>query len=325
MKNGNPTIFYKPNIGNTPGGVILYTSGIYCIENIVNKKKYIGQSIDLENRKYEHFWMLKGNNHDNRHLQNSYNKYGENNFKFRVLLYCEPFELTKYEQIFVDYYTPELLYNVRLECVDSNQGIAFSEEAKEKMSKAKHGENHPMYGKHRSEETKRKISEAQKGKHPSKETRKKMSEAKLGENHPNYGKHCSEEAKKKMSEANSGKHHSEETRKKMSEAKLGKNHPMYGKHHSKEARKKMSEARRGKHPSEETRKKLSKIFSSEKGNNSKLMENQVFEILDLYYNKNKTQIDIAKIFLVNNATISYIVKGKIWESCYKEFMENSEK
>jgi len=272
--------------------------GIYCIENLKNGKKYIGQTVNLERRKHEHFWMLEGNNHDNGHLQNSYNKYGKNNFKFRVLLYCEPFELTKYEQIFVDYYTPKLLYNVRLECVNSNQGITLSEETKRKMSKAHKREN-------LSKETKRKMSEAKCGKHPSEETRKKMSEA----------------GKKR-------KPISEETRKKLSRAKLGKKSPMYGKHHSEETIRKMSEAKLGKkspmygkHLSNETKEKMSKAKHGESHPNSKLTENQVFEILDLYYNKSKTQTDIAKNFPVNDRTISKIVKGKRWELCYKKFTE----
>lgn len=76
-------------------------------------------------------------------------------------------------------------------------------------------------GKHTSEETKKKNSEAHKGKptwnkgkHLSAETRKKLSEA-------NKGKSLSEETRKKLSEANKGKHLSEETRKKMSESKKG--------------------------------------------------------------------------------------------------------
>ncbi len=83
------------------------------------------------------------------------------------------------------------------------------------------------------------------GKHHSEETKKKISEAKKGENHPFYGKHFSEETKRKMSEAqkgkdnigcfkkglipwNKGKMHTKETRKKMSgaqEERGGEKHP----------------------------------------------------------------------------------------------------
>lgn len=62
---------------------------------------------------------------------------------------------------------------------------------KENLSEAHKGENNPMYGKHHTEETKNKISEAKKGKY-------------CGENNHNYGKHHSEETKQKISEANKG-------------------------------------------------------------------------------------------------------------------------
>ena len=51
------------------------------------------------------------------------------------------------------------------------------------------GNNNPLYGKHRSVDTKHKISEAKKG-----------------ENNPFYGKHHTEETRIKMSEAKKGKH-----------------------------------------------------------------------------------------------------------------------
>lgn len=163
-------------------------SGIYCIINKINNKMYIGQTGDLQKRKREHFSYLRGDYHDNTHLQNSYNKYGKKAFIFKIILYCEPFELTRYEQMFVNYYTPEILYNTRLECVDSNLGVRWSEEIKRKMSKGRgdmSGENNPFYGKHHTEEAKRKISKALSGKKghiQSEETRRKISEAQSGEN-----------------------------------------------------------------------------------------------------------------------------------------------
>ena len=83
-------------------------------------------------------------------------------------------------------------------------------------------------GKHLSAETRKKMSEALKGKkcyifgkHLSEETRLKISESKKGENNYWFGKHHSEETRKKMSESKNGKPKSAETRKKMSEVKKG--------------------------------------------------------------------------------------------------------
>ena len=68
----------------------------------------------------------------------------------------------------------------------------ITQERRDKISKAskerlKNPENHPMYRKHHTEESRRKISESIRG-----------------EKHPNYGKHLSEETRKKISEANIG-------------------------------------------------------------------------------------------------------------------------
>ena len=85
------------------------------------------------------------------------------------------------------------------------------------------------------------IAKAKKGKHHSEESKKKNSEAHKGENNPNYGKHLSEEQKKKLSEINKGKRLTDETRKKMREAHKGKQF-------SEEHKNKLSEARKGKTP-----------------------------------------------------------------------------
>jgi len=67
-------------------------------------------------------------------------------------------------------------------------------ETRRKMHEARLGEKHPMFGKHLSEEHRRKIGEAQKGKIISEEFRQKMSEL-------HKGKIISKETREKMREA----------------------------------------------------------------------------------------------------------------------------
>ena len=76
--------------------------------------------------------------------------------------------------------------------------IPVSEETRRKISEANSGENNPMYGRHFSEEQKKKMSEALKGRILSEETKNMISKARVG-------KHHSEETRKKLSKANKGK------------------------------------------------------------------------------------------------------------------------
>ena len=46
---------------------------------------------------------------------------------------------------------------------EANKGKKHSEETKEKMSEANKGKNNPMYGKHHSEEARERMSKARKG------------------------------------------------------------------------------------------------------------------------------------------------------------------
>jgi group I intron endonuclease len=59
--------------------------GIYCIENIVNSKKYYGSSMNIEKRLKSHLGGLRKGHHINVFLQRSYNKYGEDNFSFYLV------------------------------------------------------------------------------------------------------------------------------------------------------------------------------------------------------------------------------------------------
>ena len=104
-------------------------------------------------------------------------------------------------------------------------------EASERMM----GENNPFYGKHHTEETKKFLSERV----FSKETRKRMSEAKKG-------KKLSKEHSQKIALGNTGKRRTEEVKKKMSAGKMGEKNPFFGKKHTEEYKRGLSEARTGK-------------------------------------------------------------------------------
>lgn len=86
------------------------TSGIYKIINLVNKKFYIGSTNNLYKRKNEHFGQLKRGCHCNSYLQKSFNKYKEENFKFKIIANCKNENLLRFEQFFIDKLEPD--YNI---------------------------------------------------------------------------------------------------------------------------------------------------------------------------------------------------------------------
>ena len=148
------------------------TTGIYKIINKSNGKVYIGQSVDVENRIKNHKGDLRRNHHHNEHLQNSFNKYGEESFEFSLIKSCKARYLDRFEKLHIylnKSMNPKYGYNK-----DSGGSVQkeVSEETKEKMREAKKGKRF-------SEEHKMKISEAHKGKKHSSETKRKMSKAKI--------------------------------------------------------------------------------------------------------------------------------------------------
>ena len=109
--------------------------GIYKIENLIDKKIYIGSSVNLRNREYKHFWMLNKNKHDNQHLQNSFNKFGENSFKFEILEECDEQSLIERENHYINQNksnNQEFGYNMAL--VNEFRRNTYNDEVKRKIS-----------------------------------------------------------------------------------------------------------------------------------------------------------------------------------------------
>lgn len=163
-------------------------TGIYKIENLVNGKVYIGQSINVANRWRVHRYDLRNNRRVGSHLQNAWNKYGEENFKFEIIEECSSTELNEREIYWIEYYKNTGVYNL----TDGGEGIKNpSVETRYKMRMAK-------LGKPLSDITKKRISASNKGKigHiQSQETRFKLSISHKGKSASTFQKYA---AKKLM-------------------------------------------------------------------------------------------------------------------------------
>lgn len=78
--------------------------GVYWILNKVNRKRYIGHSIDIHKRWKTHKKNLNNNKHKNRHLNASWNKYGSKAFEFSVVEECDKSLRKELEVYHIDKY-----------------------------------------------------------------------------------------------------------------------------------------------------------------------------------------------------------------------------
>lgn len=93
--------------------------GIYKITNKINGKYYIGQSVDTERRRQEHFKPYRRNKapEKDRPLYQDIKKYGKDNFKFEVIKECDVKDLDKWEIYYLKNAPKEKLYNVAIDAI----------------------------------------------------------------------------------------------------------------------------------------------------------------------------------------------------------------
>lgn len=208
-------------------GELKFEPGVYEIICIPNGKKYVGSTVKVRKRFREHLRMLRANVHSNPPLQNTWNKYGEENFEFRVIEYTKGH------------------LDLEQKCLDSKLwALNINDLATGGNTQFK------RYGFKHSQETRLKLSEIQKGKIIPLEQRQKMSDAHKGKSKiwlrgrpaHNRGQSPSDEARQKMSEAHRGQ-------------KLSPNAVVgikkYWKEHGDELRKKISDGNKGRPKTEE--------------------------------------------------------------------------
>jgi hypothetical protein len=86
--------------------------GIYVISCSENSRVYVGSSSNLCRRKSLHLYQLSKNMHSNTHLQNAYNKYGEESLDWRILEYMagdsDPEDVIGLEQYYIDLFSERL-------------------------------------------------------------------------------------------------------------------------------------------------------------------------------------------------------------------------
>lgn len=230
-------------------------SGIYKIINKVNSKYYVGSSYNICGNSFArwegHVRKLNRNCHPNILLQNSWNKYGKDNFKLIIIEKVSVNELLIIEQIYLDIAKAERdkCYNIVYDALSPMKGRKHSKETKEKMSLNTLGNKNTFYGKHMNNEQKKKISDSLKKTLKIPEIKEKMilnRSKRIGILAPNYGKRHTNKTKNRWSELRKnkwknnreemilkmvlpriGQKRNEETKRKMSESRIGNKHENY--------------------------------------------------------------------------------------------------
>lgn len=203
---------------------------IYLTTNLINGKRYIGRH---KKEFFDPYYKGSGTL-----LTEAFKKYGINNFNTELIEECNSEEeLNEREIYWIDHYNAAYrddFYNIALGGVKCR----FTAETRMKMSLKKKGKHPWNYGKKKTEEECKKLSESLKGRKSwakgltketdervakwatphSEETKKKISEAKKGQPSPLKGRNLSQEHKDKIRKNRKGIKLTEEQKRKCSEA-----------------------------------------------------------------------------------------------------------
>lgn len=171
------------------------TCGIYKITRKDTGQMYVGLSEDIENRYHQH---ANGNNIKSSRIDRAMVKYRADKFDLEIieelpndralLMEREAYWVAHYNTYEDDFhynltpggdFSPMKIPEIAAKISGENNPMKNPEVAA-KVSKANSGENHPLFGRKHSQETKEKISKALSGRKCSREAKARMSKAHLG-------------------------------------------------------------------------------------------------------------------------------------------------
>ncbi len=239
---------------------------IYCIKNKINGKEYIGYTKHtLEKRFQQHSHQCKV---EKSLISAAINKYGKDNFEIFALY--EGVDSLQKEDNFIQERKPA--YNLTAGGgmpptffgeEHPLYGKKHSEETKAKLRLAwertresRSGKNNYAYGKPMSDSTKEALRKANTGRKASEETLKKL-RGRVPWNKGKIGVQvCTEETREKLRVASTGRKHTEEAKKKISDANKGRPSAWLGKKHSPETIQKLRELGTGRGHTLETKEKI---------------------------------------------------------------------
>lgn len=259
---------------------------IYLITNIINQKKYVGKTNDLERRWHVHKKIAIGGlemySDKFSVVHAAIQKHGVENFSFSIL---EEFDneskAYEYETWWIDYLGSHTSLKKGYNCnYGGIGGLSPNQETKDKISAA-------HKGKIVSDETKAKISKIHLGKILSDDTKKKISESSVGELNHFYGKNHSQESIVLISKSRTGIY-------------CGEEHYLFGETLPEETRQKISDSRRGK-------------TAGETNPAAKVTEKIVLEIREKHATGILNQKQIAKEYNISEHIVSRIINRKTWK------------
>ena len=271
---------------------------VYKISNKIDGKVYIGQSWNVEKR-----WENEKCGYINEIFNRAFKKHGKENFEFSIIEEFNFENNSENQEILNDL---EIKYIKEYNSTNRNFGYNIkegghrgrhSEESKRKISEANKGKKHWL-GKKHSEETKNKIRQKNIGRKMSEEAKEKIRRRVI-----------SQETREKMSISSKGRKWTDKQREEICEA-------LHKRVISQETREKISFIHKGKEVSQETREKIS---AAKKGHVTKEETKQLLR--DISKQKKEVRCietgviyesinEAARQTQINNSSIGSVASGK---------------